>query len=1585
MVLLAASLSVRTACAALSFSPSGNTAQQTEFIETDVQLSGDSDFTWEAKIKPSAQGLAWSENRLLGQTDWKSEGRLILEIRKNAKDTGNVPKLALLYRLNGANKRLCGATQLDGSWVHVAVTRSGANLKIYLDGVLEAETSDYAGPLPTTGAVNGAGVFFGFGYAYSGSMSDVRVWNTARTPEEIAATMSATLAGTESGLVGYWPLTETYGAPVNKVGAKRAATPVGYNRTARSMYVWSGDGSTDWYVKTTGDDAAATADATGATYFKTIQAAIDASAAGDTVWVEPGVYADGETVSPTAQGGDGVSLNRLWIDRKITVASTGDRSDTFIVGRQVPEGHGGRLGPRAVRCLGFGNSAAGAVVRGFTLKGGATQYDSSLASTACRGGGACSFGDVKSWLVDCTIEDCAAVQGGGLYKIKAARCLIRNNWTGTPHSVFCSGAAARESYLVWCVLTGNGGAGGVCVYPNGIFHCTFAGNQLKALHYTAKTTFYGCIFDDFFEDRADVTFSGCATYANATKIGIAGGTVVGEKRLIAAPLLGDARLLSGSSALGISSVADAKAKIEEAYLDLDFERKPVSLVEGELHPGACQHPVEPKGGLIELRSTSAARTGVDGCMVPASHTNYVWAMSYPTQYLFRAEAVNAAQAVRNADNWFDGNPIYTPVLPLDANDSCWISAPPTGHDSAYSASASAISYIDRNASYEGDADGTAGKPFRSFAEAIRGKLNFSYASQVFVVKPGVYDNDDMTSEKLGYRARVVMPDYVNARFVAEAGPEQTVIAGASDPDTEGTGECGCGPNAVRVTGQENNGPFVTFSGFTLAGGRANCKSTDEDVSQPANYGVVSRAIIGNYNWGRWMFNDCIVSNNVSPQNLIVGGSYARCRIADNRVLTAAASASPNNLAVARQAYFLSCVFSGNESSDGVSRVSTLAHCTIDATGFVPYRDGTVYNCISVSDDRTATYVKCLGSIVCGCGTTGGSRLNADPQFADAASGDYRIFQTSPAVGLGRTDAEENWWRFTGGDFNGNRIRFLPDGTSVAGARQDLLAAAWVTSAQDRGVAPIGRVPAGADGSVTVEATEAGTRNLLGFAVDGVLQAASGTTFTYAIPASSVAAPVISAVYSTNWYANAGAPDDSQNGGSASAPKRTLAAALTYAIAGDVVHAAPGTYDEGSALHGKFVTAATDNAITVASRAVVPDGVTLVATGGREVTFISGQAATRDADGYGCGPDAVRCAYLGAGARLHGFTLTGGRTGRIEASYDDRSAAGVLAGAASAEIADCTISNCVAPRTAAGWGGTYRRCRVVGNLASSFNSALRDARVLGCYVDGNTGSQPMYSMRLVKHSTLGPRNCGFDGGPTALLQGCYEDGEIADCLFGHSRVFSNERANRFVRCVIPSDHNIDTAKSTVDESCILSDPSLLVFDGDRGPALANPAVDAGDSDAWADVVGGETDANGGQRVYNGRMDVGAVEADWRPEYAARLSGSRRFSVVGASGEVVGRDGRVFLPSGSLSATYAKADDGRTVEVECRMEVTGNGTLAVSVNGEAVRQLQAGTHVVSLACDRGINAVVWTYAAGEGDTGGAWLAGFRPNLGTVLVVR
>ena len=43
----------------------------------------------------------------------------------------------------------------------------------------------------------------------SGRISDLRIWNVARTPEEIAANYTNRLVGNEAGLVGYWRLDET--------------------------------------------------------------------------------------------------------------------------------------------------------------------------------------------------------------------------------------------------------------------------------------------------------------------------------------------------------------------------------------------------------------------------------------------------------------------------------------------------------------------------------------------------------------------------------------------------------------------------------------------------------------------------------------------------------------------------------------------------------------------------------------------------------------------------------------------------------------------------------------------------------------------------------------------------------------------------------------------------------------------------------------------------------------------------------------------------------------------------------------------------------------------------------------------------------------------------------------------------------------------------------------------------------------------------------------------------------------------------------------------------------------------------------
>ncbi|MCX7872790.1 MAG: hypothetical protein N2487_05845, partial [Verrucomicrobiae bacterium] len=90
------------------------------------------------------------------------------------------------------------------------------------------------------------------------------------------------------------------------------------------------------------------------TAFRTIQQAIDTAATGDTVLVTNGVY---ETGGRTASIGS--SLNRVVIEKKITVQSVNGPEATIIKGQ-------GPIGSSAVRCVYI---SAGTLI-GFTLTNG---------------------------------------------------------------------------------------------------------------------------------------------------------------------------------------------------------------------------------------------------------------------------------------------------------------------------------------------------------------------------------------------------------------------------------------------------------------------------------------------------------------------------------------------------------------------------------------------------------------------------------------------------------------------------------------------------------------------------------------------------------------------------------------------------------------------------------------------------------------------------------------------------------------------------------------------------------------------------------------------------------------------------------------------------------------------------------------------------------------------------------------------------------------------------------------------------------------------------------------------------------------
>jgi hypothetical protein len=90
---------------------------------------------------------------------------------------------------------------------HIAATFDGATVRIVVDGV---ETASAPWSLGTVNVGNydlliGAENFaLGYLRRFDGEIDDVRLWNYARTPQQIAATMNCRLTGAEPGLVAYW-------------------------------------------------------------------------------------------------------------------------------------------------------------------------------------------------------------------------------------------------------------------------------------------------------------------------------------------------------------------------------------------------------------------------------------------------------------------------------------------------------------------------------------------------------------------------------------------------------------------------------------------------------------------------------------------------------------------------------------------------------------------------------------------------------------------------------------------------------------------------------------------------------------------------------------------------------------------------------------------------------------------------------------------------------------------------------------------------------------------------------------------------------------------------------------------------------------------------------------------------------------------------------------------------------------------------------------------------------------------------------------------------------------------------------------
>jgi hypothetical protein len=138
------------------------------------------------------------------------------------------------------------------TWHHVATTYDGTKMRAYVDGTLVDSNSTTI----STGISNTTPLTIGYnptyGRRWSGSIDEVRIWNSVRTPAELNANKDDEFCGATSNLRAYYKFDHGT-ASGNNTGINTATDFSGFNNTA-SLQSFALTGSTSNWVSGAGLD-----------------------------------------------------------------------------------------------------------------------------------------------------------------------------------------------------------------------------------------------------------------------------------------------------------------------------------------------------------------------------------------------------------------------------------------------------------------------------------------------------------------------------------------------------------------------------------------------------------------------------------------------------------------------------------------------------------------------------------------------------------------------------------------------------------------------------------------------------------------------------------------------------------------------------------------------------------------------------------------------------------------------------------------------------------------------------------------------------------------------------------------------------------------------------------------------------------------------------------------------------------------------------------------------------------------------------------------------------------------------------------
>ncbi len=332
-------------------------------------------------------------------------------------------------------------------------------------------------------------------------------------------------------------------------------------------------------------------------------------------------------------------------------------------------------------------------------------------------------------------------------------------------------------------------------------------------------------------------------------------------------------------------------------------------------------------------------------------------------------------------------------------------------------------------------------------------------------------------------------------------------------------------------------------------------------------------------------------------------------------------------------------------------------------------------------------------------------------------------------------------------------------------------------------------------------------------------------------------------------------DDTAAGTNWATAKQSIQAAIDVTTGGDTVLVSNGVYASG----GRVVHGAMTN------RVAITNAITVTSVNGPAFTTIRGawDPVTTNGDA------AVRCVYVGGGATLAGFTLSGGAT-RLAGDITFEQAGGGSFHDSSAVISNCVYLNNTAYNGGGSWGGNivdceYRNNRAVfaggGALFGVFDRCrfISNHAAYGGGTDGATVRNSLYSGN---HATVSGGasylntlvNCTLVGNSSAIEAGGSAFDALTNCIvyFNTAPVSPNHTNSTFAySCTTPDPGGVGNTTN---------DPRVVTLD-DPHLTPDSPCIGQGNT---ADAFGA-ADLDGNPRVFNGTVDMGCYEVQATSPY------------------------------------------------------------------------------------------------------------------------